>query len=199
MGGFLGIGNSSAKTDRGNQLGGINAEWNVYNRGLPLADEKSSESTQTTNSGISSLEDAKKYWQSIMSGDTNATMKAAAPAINTINEASDAQRAQQAEMGTSRGGGVNATNQAAESNRVGKVEDVLAGQPNEAAKGVQSVGTAEAAVGSNQMREALAAMGLSDDVAKEIIDSSIQSRPISQNANAAVRQQWSNFLGALGF
>jgi hypothetical protein len=48
------------------------------------------------------------------------------------------------------------------------------------------------------MRDALSSLGISHDVADEIINSSIQSRPISIKANEEVRQQWSNFLASLG-
>lgn len=199
MGGFLGIGNSSAKTDRGNQLAGINAEWNIYNRGLPQSDASNTAGTSTTASGIHDLESAKKYWQSILSGGRPAVMQAAAPAVNAVNTEADAQRNEQAAMGTARGGGATAANQAAESDRMAQINNIIAGVQPKAAEQVGQIGATEAGIGHQQMLEALQQLGLSADVAKEIVDSSIQSRPISMKANAEVRQQWSNALAAMGF
>jgi hypothetical protein len=198
MGGFLGIGNSSAKTDRGNQLAGVNADWNVYNRSLPLSENQTAQGTATTQAGVGGLQAAQQYFKQIMAGGPSA-MHAAQPALSAVESQADAAKAQEAEMGTSRGGGTGAGNQQLEFNKIGKESDILAGQLPAAATGSMQAGTAEANVGQSQMKNALTALGLSEDVANEIINSSIQSRPISMKANAEVRQQWSNFLGGLGF
>lgn len=214
MGGFLGIGNSSAKTDRANQLAGINASWNVYNRGLPMADDFSKAGTDTLNKGLGTLDSAKQYWQALVSGTRPAVnkpqvMATAAPAINAVNEQSDAARRQQAELGTARGGGVAPANVQAETQRLANVGNIINETANKqqeetmaaqaaGAKGLESIGAAETNVGSRQLLQALQALGLSQDTSSEIINSSIQSRPISMRANAEVRQQWSNLLAALG-
>lgn len=198
MGGFLGLGNSSARTDRGNQLAGIGAEWNVYNRGLPFSDKAAEEGQKTVASGITGLEQAKKYWQDIMSGSRPAVMKVAAPAISAVNEQADATRTQQAEMGTSRGGGVNALNQAAETGRMTDVNKLIFGIQPQAAEETAKVSQAEAGAGEAQVRDALSALGISKDVADEIVNSSMQSREISMKARNEVMQMWSNALAALG-
>lgn len=214
VGGFLGLGNSSAKTDRGNQLAGINASWNVFNRGLPMADELSKAGTATTATGLNTLDQAKQYWQSLVSGTRPAinkpqAMATAAPAINSLTEQADAAKKQQAELGTSRGGGVAEGNQQVGTQVAAKSADILGAtglkQQEDTmaataagAKGLESVGTAQTNVGSRQLINALQSLGLSQDTANEIINSSIQSRPISMKANADVRQQWSNLLAALG-
>lgn len=207
MGGWLGIGNSSGRTDRSNQLGGINAEWNVYNRGLPFSDTDRQSGLDTVKTGMGTLDEAKKKWEAVTSGVVNkpAVMRAAAPAIETLNTGSDAARAQQAEMGTARGGGVNEANQAAESDRIAKTADIVgqatAQQQNvdaAGAQGLSGIGTAQTTVGQRQLAQALSELGLSGEVAQEIIESSIKSRPISMKANAEIRQQWSDLLAALG-
>lgn len=198
MGGFLGFGNSSGKTDRANQLSGINASWNVYNRGLPASDTQIKSGTTAENSGFQGLEAVKKYWGTLMGGNRPAVMQAAAPAVNAVNEQADAQRRQEAEMGTSRGGGTNAANQEAEAARTGAVSDIISKVQPAAATGLETVAKDEGALGGQQMREALSSLGLSKEVADEIVNSSIASRPISLKANAEVRQQWSDFIAALG-
>lgn len=197
MGGFLGLGNSSMKTDRGNQLAGVNADWNVYNRGLPLADKTEATGSAAVGGGLSGLDVAKQYWQKAL-GSRPAQMQMAAPAVSAINEQGDAKRAEDAAMGTNRGGGVAATNAGAESNRMTQTNDVLAGIQPAAAKGVADTSIAMGNAGEQQLHDALTSLGLDAATSKEIIDSSIQSRPISQAANEAVRQQWSNFLASMG-
>jgi hypothetical protein len=193
----LGLGNSSAKTDRGNQLAGINASWNVYNRGLPMADTSSIEGETKTNAGFGSLQAAQQYWQNLMGGSRPAVMQAAAPAVGAVVDQEAARRNEEATMGTGRTGGAVASNEQAKTREEADINNIIAGVQPEAAKQVGALGTAESNVGLAQMRDALAALGLSQDVADEIINSSIQSRPISISANAAVRQQWSNFLGTI--
>jgi len=202
MGGFLGIGNSSAKTDRGNQLAGINAEWNVYNRGLPQFEASTAGANATRNTGLNTLEQAKGYWQNLMNPNRAMAIQQASPAINAVQQQADAQRRQLGEMGTNRGGGVNAAMQQLNSSEQADINNIVAGttkdQRAQAAAGLTQVGQAQTNVGSQQMHDALQALGISKEVADEIVDSSIRSRPISEQANAAVRQQWSNLLGALG-
>lgn len=193
---FFGIGSSSAKTDRGNQLGGVNADWSVFNRGLPLADTqtKAGQATtatglQTMATGVSGLDAAKKYYSDIMSGGP-AAMKAAQPAVSAVNTQADAARTEQANMGTARGGGVNAHNQEAETNRMAQDSNIIAGQAPVAAQGIQSVSSTEGAIGnaqtsagSQQLQQALESLGLDSSVASEIINSSMQSRDLSLQAN----------------
>ena|SRR2546430_7534256 len=199
MGGFLGLGHSSAKTDRGNQLAGINAEWNIYNRGMPLADTEATAGQQTTNKAITGIDEAKTYWQKLLSGDRTTVMGAASPAISAIQDEQSARRNQQAEMGTGRTGGATAENEQAQTNELAQINKIIAGVQPEAAKGATATATAEGNIGLTQMGQALRAMGLSQATADEIVESSIKSRPISMQANAEVRQMWSNFLGGLGF
>lgn len=198
MGGFLGVGNSSAKTDRGNQLAGISADWNVYNRGLPAYDKGSAAGTQNENSGAGALDTAKQYWQGITSGNRTAVAGAAAPVADATAQAGAAQRREIASTGTARGGGINSRMQDSKTREESQVNSAVAAQQPKAAEELGQVGQAQANVGHQQMAEALQALGLSADVAKEIIDSSIQSRPISMAANKSVVQQWSGALSALG-
>lgn len=182
MGGFLGIGNSSAKTDRGNQLGGINADWNVYNKGLPLATTQANSGQGTTDAGITGLDAAKQHYQDILSGGP-AALRAAQPAVSAITSQADAAKAQQAQMGTARGGGVGAINQQLETNKETGITNAIAGQEAPAAQGLTNVSTTETQVGNQQLQQALESLGLSSSVAQEIINSSAASRATSLQAN----------------
>lgn len=198
MGGFLGIGHSSAKTDRGNQLAGVSADWNVYNAALPKSAKSTTAATANEAAGAGALDTAKNYWQQITQGNRTALQSAAAPAINEAQDMSDAAKRERATIGTGRGGGVNAANQQAEQNVMKTVTEATSNAQHAGAQQLGQVGTAQANVGHQQMAEALQALGLSADVAKEIIDSSITSRPISMQANQAIVGQWSNALAAMG-
>lgn len=214
MGGFLGIGNSSAKTDRGNQLAGVNANWNVYNRGLPISDERLDTGKATTETGLSTLDKAKKFWQQLTTGlnpqiSKPAVMQEAAPAIDAVTAQSDAARLEQSNTGTNRGGGVAEANQQAQTVRMQetdkairdattKLEDRQISEGVAGAKGLEDIGTTESDIGMKEIAQAMQALGLSAATSQELIDSSIKSRPVSMQANAEVRQQWSNALAALG-
>lgn len=180
---FFGIGNSSAKTDRGNQLGGINADWSVYNQGLPLAGQQKNAGQTSTAAGLSGVDAAKQYFQNIMQGGS-AALKAAQPAVSAVNSQADAAMAQ-AEMGTARGGGINSTEQQLETNKNSQVSNIIAGQQSVAAQETGSLGGTEAQIGNQQLWQALQSLGLDANVAQEIINSSAASRSTSLQANPA--------------
>lgn len=148
-----------------------------------MSDKSAGDADLTRGTGLASLESAKQYWQKIMSGDRNANMAATAPAINAVNEGADAQRQEQANMGTGRGGGVNAANQQAATQTKSTIDNALLSAQPVAAQSVERIGTTETNVAGKQMTEALQALGLSAAEAEEIIQSSIQSRPTSMGAN----------------
>lgn len=175
--------NSSAKTDRGNQLAGVQAGWNVFNSGMPLSNTQAKAGQDTTQTGLSNLDTAGGYWKDILSGNRTATMTAAAPAVNAEMAQADAARREQATMGTSRGGGVAAANQQAQSAGRAAIDNDIFNTRPVAAQAVQSIGTAQTQVGNQQLVQSLQALGLSAEQAKEIIDSSMQSRATSLQAN----------------
>lgn len=197
MGGFLGAGSGAANTDRGNQLSGINSEWGVSNAGSNVFSKGIEAGGSNINTGLSSLDKAKQYFQSLM-GNRTAIQGAAAPAINGIAERADAAKAQQAQQGTARGGGTNAQNQMLQTNTMAAEDKAISGVQSDAAKAVEGIGEAQANIGSSQQAKALQALGLSADAANEIINSSSASRPVSQSATNEVLGQWGRVLTELG-
>lgn len=190
MGGFLGIGGSSAKTDRNTQGGGTQGLWNVFNYALPFAQDTNKQGTQKTDTGFGSLEDASKFFKTIMSGDRTAFAKAEAPAVNAVNEAADMKRKQEAWFGTQRGGGTNAANQQLDTQVQSTIDNARFAAMPAAAQQVGQLGQAESNVGLNQIQEGLRALGLSEAATAEIVDSAIRSRPISAVLNKQVQDQW---------
>lgn len=175
--------NSSAKTDRGNQLSGVQAGWNVFNNGMPLSQKQSAAGEATTNTGLSNLDSAGGFWRDILSGNRTATVTAAAPAVNAETAQLDATKREQAQMGTSRGGGVAAGNQQAQSQGRAAIDNDIFNTRPAAATAVQSIGTTQTQVGNQQLVQSLQALGLSEEQANEIIESSIKSRGTSLQAN----------------
>lgn len=135
MGGFLGIGHSSAKTDRGNQLAGQQNLSNVFNYALPTGTAQESQGSQD-------LSTSSNYWKSILSGNRANVTQAVAPETNAVRSASDASARQQAAEGTARGGGTNATNQQRQTTAQSKVDDaIFAARPKAAEEEQKVAGT----------------------------------------------------------
>lgn len=187
MGGFLGIGHSSAKTDRSNFLHGIQDIQNVFNYALPTAQAGQAE-------GAGNLRTAGDYYKNILSGNRTAALQAIAPETASVRRASDASKRQLATSGTARGGGVAATNQQRETDTMSEINNALFGARPAAAKGLTQVAGA-------QLSAAFQALGLSAEEANTFTEESRLSRPESFKENqdivGKVTQAIVNALGAL--
>jgi hypothetical protein len=197
MGGFLGIGNSSAKADRNRALGGWGVEQNLFNYAIPTAEAGVTSADTTTNSGLGTMEGVKKYFTDIMSGSRPTQMAAAAPEINAATDAADASRRARATFGTARGGGVNAGAQTAETDRMTAINNALFGARAGAAKGAAAVGESEATIGVQKMANALRMLGMGEDAVQHFINSSITSRKDSQAINVQTQNQIRQFASQL--
>jgi hypothetical protein len=169
VGGFLGIGNSSAKTDRNQTLASYGQLNNLYNFGLNTGKSGLSAGTEAQGG-------AQSYFQSILSGNRSANLQAAAPTTNAVLSQGDASRRQQATMGTARGGGVASTNQTQKDTQMKQIDDALFGARGDAAKETAQIGSAETA-------QALQALGVAGGAAEANLEGSIKSRPDSQKIN----------------
>lgn len=177
------LGGSSAKTDRGNQLGGVNASWNVFNAGMPLSQQQTGSGQPNQSQGVGDITGAGDFWKSILSGNRTATAAAEAPATNAAVDQADAAKRQEASMGTARGGGTGAGNQQVESQTRATVNNDFFNARPAAAQQLEQTGVAQSGIGSAQITQALQALGLSAEEANQITNSSIQSRPTSIEAN----------------
>src|SRR5277367_3174221 len=130
MGGFLGIGNSAAKTDRSQERQGFGDLSSVFNFGLPQA-------TSAIGAGLG-------YNEKLLTGNRATMEQAEAPEINAIHAGADAQKRQLAASGTARGGGTAATSQQRDTGTEAQIDNALM-QARPAAAG------AEANIGSNAL------------------------------------------------
>jgi len=192
MGGFFGIGGNESKVIKK----GLGQSENVYNKALGLTDPLVADyntsnkfGTGVVKSGLDTLGSSKDYFKTIMSGTRPEMMAAMAPELNAINETSDASRTGQATFGTQRGGGVNAANQAAETQRMTDINQAVFGARPAAAKEVEriggteaGIGTAEQEVGLKQLEAGLRALGLSDEAINNMTRNAIGSKQATTNA-----------------
>ncbi len=181
MGGFLGIGGSSAKTDRNQTLTGYGELGNVFNYAMPQAEIG-------MGAGQQALGQAGDYWSKLLSGNRTAITQAEAPEISAVNQAQDATRGNIAASGTARGGGLASIEQQAHDAGQAQINNSILGARSAAAKG-------EANVGQSEMADALNTLGLGEYSAKDLTALSIASRPTSQKINS---QAISNVLGGVG-
>ena len=165
----LGIGGSSAKTDRNNTL-------QTYGE---LADITAQQGQQ----GAAATGTATKRYSDLLSGDPSRLLQASAPTINAITGAGDAQKKEIANLGGSRAGGSNAAMQEATTKQAGQVGNVVAGQQDKATQGLE-------AVGAQQSQNA-------QNAASTRMTGSISSRPESNKENTQVSNEWGQLAAAL--
>lgn len=165
----LGIGGSSAKTDRNNTLQTYTELSNITN--------------QQGQQGAYDTGIATKRYADLLSGDSSRIMQASAPTINAITGAGDTQKKEVANMGGSRAGGNNAAIQNLSAKEAGKIGDVVSGTQSDAAKGLEGLG---AKASSNAQNAASTRMS-----------GSISARPESQAINTQVSNEWGELAAAV--
>lgn len=182
MGGILGIGGSSEKTDRGNQLAATQGDWSIFNYGLPTAQ-------QQNKSGTSALGTAQDYFSKLLTAGRTDTAQSAAPAINAEIAGSDAGRRKEASSGTGRTGGTAELNREqgaqTQSNIDSIINSTLQTGKAEGAKGLESIG-------STDLSSAVANLGISSTAVNDILSNATGSRStsnqIGQDAGSAIGQ-----------
>lgn len=187
MGGFLGIGNSSAKTDRSNVLTGFSDLKNVFNFAMPFGENEAATGQATTKEGLSDLGKSSDYWSKLLSGDRSTMQQAVAPETNAVLSQADAEKRQQGSMGTARGGGVAANNQQTEDASMAKIDNLLFGARPMAAGQEAAIGGKEADIGNSQLAEAMNALGLGERSANDLTGDAIASRKESFAINKSVQ------------
>ncbi len=156
MGGFLGIGGAASKTDRSNQLTSYSDLKNVFNWSMPTAQAATSAGVAQLGQAGESAGQAGNYFQKLMSGNRAAVAGAAAPAVDAVQQQSDAGKRQLEASGTARGGGVAGVQQQGKDAAMSKIQNLRFGAQKEgavgtleAAKTEGGVGAAEGSIGAN--------------------------------------------------
>lgn len=201
MGGFMGFGHSSQKTDRGNQLAATQGEWNLFNYGMPEGQKGQVEGKATLDDSLQTLGKSQDYWSKMLAPGRAAATQNAAPATNAVLDQADAARRQESEMGTSRSGGTAAINRESGATADKSIDDIIntsmMGGRESAARGLASSAGLEAGIGSTELSNSLSMLGLSKNAIDAILSSSIQSRPISAAINKQAQDQWKQTIQAV--
>ncbi len=176
MGGILGIGGSSQKTDRANQLQQVQNETNLFNYGIA-----GGEQAQAT--GQADLGDASQYFKSLLTAGRTDTAARAAPAINSTLAQKDAAERNAAATGTARTGGAAAQQAEAGTKAGSEIDNIinanLIGGQKEGAAGLANAGTAE-------LSNSLGLLGTAGQATSNVLNSSIQSRQIDPNPAGSI-------------
>lgn len=194
MGGWLGVGNSSAKTDRSNTLAGFGDLNKAFGFGSSTAGADTTTGTATTSSGVDALHSAMGYFRNLLSGGRSSALSAVAPGANAAQAQQDAQRRQIANSGTARGGGVNAVQQQAKDNSDAEVDNALFGVRSQAAGQEAAVGSDLAKVGTTEQGLGLSAEEIASNSANALTKDSIASRMDSYKINKAQQQDVANSI-----
>lgn len=148
----MGLGSSSAKTDRKQQLAGWGDLSKVFGFSFPTG-------TQAVSSGLSSLGNAQSYWNNLLSGNRTSMLQAAAPEVNAIQSGADASRRNLNASGTARGGGVASQNQQQQTNTQAQIDNALLGVRPQAAQGAASTGATTTGLGLDSISQGANAAG----------------------------------------
>lgn len=135
--------------------------------------------------GHSGLDQAAAYFKTLLSGNRTETEAAAGPAVNAAQEQSDAAKAQQSEMGTSRGGGTSGPNQQRENDVRAQIDKLIGGLKPAAATGLAGVSEAD-------INAMMTAMGIGAGAAGTLggqVSADVNSR------RAASAAMWSALIG----
>lgn len=201
MGGFGGIGGSSAKTDRATQLSAQQGDWNVFNQGMAIGTAGQTAGTQTLQQAKADLAPAESYYKNLLTAGRTQTAQRAAPALQGVQDQADAARKQEASMGTARSGGTAAVNREAGTQEQSQIDQIinqtLQTGKQEGAKGLTATGGEEAQIGNAQLANAMRAMGLSEDAVTSIMSNATQSRVISNEMNLQAQEQWGQLAGII--
>jgi hypothetical protein len=154
MGGFLGIGGVNSK-QQNQSIGNLN---NLFSYGF-------GQGQSNVAAGNQSLGQAGSYYSSLLSGNRSALQTAMAPETNQVRSAADAQRKQQASMGTARGGGVAGANQTQQDQTNAQIDNAIFAARPAAAQGAANVGAATAGIGENLLATGGTATAAAGDIA----------------------------------
>jgi hypothetical protein len=201
MGGFGGIGGSSAKTDRATQLAAQQGQWGIFNQGMGMGQAGETTANQTLATAGKMLTQPAQYFQNLLTGGRTQTAQQAAPAIAAVTAQEDAARRQEAAFGTDRSGGTQAANREAGTAAQSQIDQIINQTQQQGrqagAQGLTQVAGLETELGSDQMRNALSQLGLSEDAINAILSNATTSRQISNQMNLQAQEQWGQLAGMM--
>jgi hypothetical protein len=201
MGGFLGIGGSSAKTDRATQLSAQQGEFNIFNYGLPQGEQGQSSGQKALQASEVPLDQAQQYFSNLLTGGRTQYANMSAPAMNAALGQETATRNASGNLGTARVGGTAAINREAGANTSATIDQIInsnmvSGQAA-GATGLEQVAGQKAGVAEAELANSLSLLGLSQTSIDQIMGNATQSRQISYDINQQTQQQYQDLISRL--
>ena len=188
---FNNVGGSSAKRDRSDYLNANQRLSNVFNNAFGFGQTMENAGRTAIGQGQQDLGTSGNYFRQLMANRGTA-MRALAPQINAANEQGDAQRRQEAALGTARGGGTAGFNQDAAARRTAQINNMLFGAQTGAAGELGNIGRTEAGVGLGETGQGLGAESLASNTAAEQGGLALKSREASEQIHQQHVQQLTN-------
>lgn len=138
------------------------------------------------------LDKVKSYFTSLLGPNKRSVSEYAAPAINTLTDATDAEKRERAKMGTARGGGGLAYSQDADSKTRAQIASLLGGTKTTLEGRSDQAATTLGGIGETELQTMLNSLGLSLGATGTLgqqIGSDINSR------REAAASMWSSLIG----
>ncbi|HKM80541.1 MAG TPA: hypothetical protein VJY15_06220, partial [Candidatus Acidoferrum sp.] len=143
---LFGIGGSSSKTDRNNQLGSWGSLSSLTNQTQQIGG-------QNVAAGESNIGTGANFFQSLLSNKPGAVAQAVSPQVSAVTGQAQQQRQQAAEFGN-RGGGTNATQQATTSTSSGEITNLINSLIPSAASNLETIGGQQESLGLTALGQA---------------------------------------------
>ena len=154
--------------------------------------------TSTLGSAATNAGTAANYFQNILQGGRTGAAAASAPAINAQLAQTDATTKQLGEFGTGRSGGAVASQQQAKTAGQSNIDNIINQTIGGSATGLTSAAQTQAGIGSAQLSNALALMGLGSGDVNQILSNATGSRAQDPNVGLSIGKAVGQlFLGAL--
>ena len=201
MGGFMGIGGSSAKTDRNQTLGDYGKLNSVFSQGMAIGNQQETAGQGMIQNAQTTLGPASDYYKSLLTAGRTQTAEQAAPAVQGALAQSDAAKRESAATGTSRSGGAAEAHAEAGSKTGATIDDIinknLMGGKAAGAEGLTTVAKDQAVMGNMTLTNAMQALGLGAGASEDTLAASIGSRMDSAQLAASQGQAYGQMAGML--
>lgn len=195
MGGLMGPGGQS-NADRKRAEGGWQAEWENLMEGRKTHGALMPQAQTGFGVGTGTMGAGADYLKQIL-GSRPEAAAGMAPETNALAQQADALRQAQAQLGTARGGGVAGANQQAQQALQNQFANQMFAARQQAAPMAVQAGQAQASVAAQQMMGALQAMGMSNELASQIVESSMKSRQLEAAQHRQTMAGWTGLAGRL--
>ena len=201
MGGFMGVGGSSAKTDRNQTLGDYGKLNSVFSQGMAIGNQQETAGQGMIQNAQTTLGPAADYYKSLLTAGRTQTAEQAAPAVQGALAQSDAAKRESAATGTSRSGGAAEAHAEAGSKTGATIDDIinknLMGGKQAGAEGLTTVAKDQAVMGNMTLANAMQALGLGAGASEDTLAASIGSRMDSSQLAAQQGEAYGQASGML--